>query len=277
MKSRTWLHAAPMAFATIVLLGFGNVHAQNIEKLKISAGGFSVFKHDSSISLTSSSVGLGVAFSPEDTLGWEGEQTVLRLDGRYRFTNKHALSMSWYHISSEGDRTIQKDIEWLGRDGNVITIPIGASVISSLDYDIVKLAYQWSFYHNEKVELSVGAGIHLTDIAVDLSASISNTGESASRAQSLVPLPVVSFRLGYDVTPKLKWFLQTELFALSYDDWDGTYTDLQLGMEYRVLQNIGVGIGLGSNALKLLEETVKSRFNYDNRITGIHFFISGNF
>ncbi len=277
MKSQIRHSAALLVCATTILLSISNVNAQNIEKIKISAGGFSVFKHNSSMSLTSSSVGLGVAFSPEDTLGWEREQTVLRLDGRYRFTDKHALSMSWYHISSDGEKSIQKDIEWLGRDGNVITIPIGASVNSSLEYDIVKLTYQWSFYHNDKVELSVGGGIHLTDIAVDLAASISNTGESASRAQSLVPLPVVSFRLGYDVTPKLKWFLQTELFALSYDDWDGTYTDLQLGMEYRVLQKIGVGIGLGSNSLRLLEDTEKSRFNYDNRITGVHFFISGNF
>ena len=201
----------------------------------------------------------------------------MRLDGRYRFTEKHGLSMSWYRISANGDRSIQKDIEWLGRDGNVITIPLGAGVTSAMEYDILKLAYQWSFYHNEKVELSIGGGIHFTDIAIKLTASATNTGESASRAASLVPLPVASFRLGYDVTPKLKWYLQTELFALSIDDWDGTYTDLQLGMEYRLLQKLGVGVGLGSNSLRLLEETDKSRFNYDNRITGVHFFVSGNF
>lgn len=55
----------------MILLRFSIVQAQNIDKLKISAGGYSVFKYDSTIALTSKSVGLGVAFSPEDTLGWE--------------------------------------------------------------------------------------------------------------------------------------------------------------------------------------------------------------
>ena len=276
-EKRTWRVAAPLVFAAITLLGFSDVHAQDNDKFKFSAGVFSVFKHDSAMSLTSTSAGLGVSFSPEDSLGWKGEQSVLRLDGRYRFTDKHSLSMSWYRISTDGDRSIQKDIEWLGRDGNVITIPVGASVKSSLEYDIVKLAYLWSFYHSDKVELSVGGGIHLTDIGVNLEASVTNNGVSASKADMLAPLPVVSLRLAYDVTPKFSWFWQAELFAISVGDWDGTYSDLQLGMEYQLLQNVGVGIGLGSNALKVLEETDKSRFNYDNRISGINLFISANF
>jgi len=276
-EKQTWRVAASLVFTAIILLGFSDVHAQDNDKFKFSAGVFSVFKHDSAMSLTSTSVGLGVSFSPEDSLGWKGEQSVLRLDGRYRFTDKHSLSMSWYRISTDGDRTIQKDIEWLGRDGNVITIPIGASVKSSLEYDIVKLAYLWSFYHSDKVELSVGGGIHLTDIGVNLEASVTNNGVSASKADMLAPLPVVSLRLAYDVTPKFSWFWQAELFAISVGDWDGTYSDLQLGMEYQVLQNVGVGIGLGSNALKVLEETDKSRFDYDNRISGINLFISANF
>ena len=266
-----------LAIAAMLLLGFNNVYAQEKDKLKFSAGGFSVFKYNSSMSLTSTSVGLGVAFSPVDTLGWKGEQTVLRLDGRYRFTDKHSLSMSWYRISSDGERSIQKDIEWLGRDGNVITIPVGASVTSSFGYDIVKFAYLWSFYHSDKVELSVGGGVHLTDIGINLDASVTNNGVSASKADMLAPLPVVSFRLDYNVTPKLHWFLQTELFALSVGDWDGTYSDLQLGVEYQLLQNIGVGMGLGSNSLKVLEETSSSRFDYSNRITGVNLFVSANF
>ena len=78
----------------MILLRFSIVQARNIDKLKISAGGYSVFKYGSTIALTSKPVGLGVAFSPEDTLDWEGEQIVFRPDGRYRFTDKHALSMS---------------------------------------------------------------------------------------------------------------------------------------------------------------------------------------
>ena len=277
LKSRSWQISLSLVCAAMALLSFSEAYAQNIDKLKISAGGFSIIKYSSTMSLTSASVGLGVAFSPEDTLGWEGEQTVFRLDGRYRITDKHALSMSWYNISSDGERAIQKDIEWLGRDGSPITIPVGASVTSSLDYDILKLAYLWSFYHTDKVELSVGAGVHLTDVVVDLEATVINNSVAASKADSLVPLPVVSFRLGYDVTPKLNWFMQAEVFSISAGGWDGTYSDLQLAIEYRALQHLGFGIGLGSSSLKVAEETNKSRFDFDNRISGINLFVSGYF
>jgi hypothetical protein len=67
------------------------------------------------------------------------------------------------------------------------------------------------------------------------------------------------------------------LFAISVGDWDGTYSDLQLGIEYHLLQNLGVGIGLGSNSLKVVEETSKSRFDFDNRISGVNLFIAGYF
>src|SRR5210317_1521175 len=71
LKSRSWQITVPVTCAAMILLRFSIVQAQNIDKLKISAGGYSVFKYDSTIALTSKPVGLGVAFSPEDTLGWE--------------------------------------------------------------------------------------------------------------------------------------------------------------------------------------------------------------
>ena len=277
MKIQSWRNAVSLLCAAMILLSFSGAHAQNTDKLKISAGGFSVFKYDSTISLTSKSAGLGVAFSPEDTLGWKGEQTVFRLDGRYRITDKHALDLSWYRISSDGEQAIQKDIEWLARDGSQTLIPLGASVASSLKYDIYKFAYRWSFYHSDKVELSVGAGVHLTDILIDLEATVIGDPVSTTRADSVVPLPVVSFRIGYDVTPKLYWFLQTEVFSLSVGDWEGTYSDLLLGVEYRALQHFGFGVGLGSNSLKVVEDARKSRFDFDNRITGINLYVTGYF
>jgi len=100
---------------------------------------------------------------------------------------------------------------------------------------------------------------------------------STTRADSVVPLPVVSFRIGYGVTPKLSWFVQSEVFSIAFGDWDGTYSDLLLGVEYRALQRFGFGIGLGSNSLKVVEKTSKTRFDFDNRITGINLYISGYF
>ena len=71
--------------------------------------------------------------------------------------------------------------------------------------------------------------------------------------------------------------MQAEVFSISAGGWDGTYSDLQLAIEYRALQHLGFGIGLGSSSLKVAEETNKSRFDFDNRISGINLFVSGYF
>lgn len=260
-----------------VLLGNSPASAQDYDKFSMSAGGYAVFRYDSSISLTETNSGLGLSFRPEDTLGLESEQTVFRLDAQYRINPKHALTASWYRITSLGNKTLAEDIDWIDENGDTIVIPIGTAVASSLKYDIFKVGYLWSFYHNEKIELAVGAGLHLAKVAVGLDVQSNLLASELSTAQSNLPLPVLSFKLDYKVTPKFDWFLKSQSFALSLVEWRGTYTDIELGMTYQAFENFGVGVGLGSNALNVIRESDNVRFEFDNRVSGLHFFVSANF
>lgn len=247
------------------------------DKFKFAVGGYAVGRYDSTMSLTEPNLGAGASISPQDTLGLDLEQTVTRLDGYYRFTPKHALTYSWYSISSTGGKYTEQDFTWVDENGNEITIPFNTRVDTILDYDIYKLGYLWSFYHNDKVELAAGAGLHLTQISVAIEAETTSTGIDAKNVKSTVPLPVLSFGLTYHVTPKFMWYLKSEVFAISIDDWSGTYTDSTLAVEYRAWKNVGLGLGLGSNALKIIEETDDYKFQYDNRISGINLYVAAYF
>jgi len=199
------------------------------------------------------------------------------VDGYYRFTKEHALSYSVYSLRSQGNKTLEAEFEWLDENGDTITVPVGASVDTSLDYDIFKLGYLWSFYHTDKIEVAFGAGLHMTRIAIGLQTDTTSTGADAKDTSTSLPLPVVSLGLIYSVTPKFSWYIKSELFALKFDEWDGLYTDAQLGMEYRAFENVGLGIGLGSNALKVTRETSEEKFVFDNRITGVLIYASAYF
>lgn len=248
------------------------------DKFRIAIGGYGVPRFDSAVSLTDADLGAGVSINPSETLDLDSEQVVLRLDGHYRFNKKHALTYSWYNISSTGNKIIEEEFNWTDPDGNEITIPLGAKVTSSLDYDIFKLGYLWSFYHTNKVELAAGAGLHLTRVAFDLGADITDPPNSeVKNVSTTVPLPVLSFVVSYFVTPKFHWYIKSEVFAIAFDDWKGTYTDGTLGMEYRFWEHVGLGAGLGSNALRIVEETNDYKFTYDNRITGLLLYVAGYF
>ena len=265
---------AAMLVATINL-----AHAEELvpDKFRISLGSYTLVRYDSTMSLTDPDLGAGISISPEDTLGLSTEQTVLRLTGYYRFSKNHALTYSWYSISSLGNKSLEEEFEWLDENGDTVTVPVGANIDTSLDYDIIKAGYLWSFHHTDKVELAAGAGLHVTRIAVGLNADTTNTGNNTRDISTSVPLPVFSFSLTYHVTPKFYWGLKAEAFALKFEEWDGIYTDSSLAMEYRAFENVGLGIGLNSNSLKITEDTSDYKFTFDNRITGVLLYAAAYF
>lgn len=239
------------------------------DQFRIALGGYAVVRYDSVMSLTEPNLGAGISLSPEDTLGLNTEQSVLRLDGYYRFTKKHALTYSWYKITSDGSKIIEEEFEWIDDNGDTITVPVGAKADSSLSYDIFKLGYLWSFHHTDKVEMSAGVGLHVAGLTIGLKTDTTSSGVDAKEVDTTLPLPVVSFSIIYHVTPKFVWQFKQEFFALQFDKWDGSYTDSTLGMEYRFFENVGLGVALSSNSLKLTEKEDDYKFSYDNRITGV--------
>jgi hypothetical protein len=261
---------AVVLLATL-LIGLNTVHAEDDpepDKFKFTLGGYSIFRYDSKVALTDTDLGAGVIIDPQDTLGLDSKQTVARLTGYYRFNKTHAMDFAYYKISTDGSKTLDESIDWTDEDGNEITIPIGAKVTSALDYEILKLGYLWSFYHTNKVEMSAGAGLHVTKLNFDLSASTTNSGKDAQDARVTVPLPVFSFQINYSITPKLSWLFKTEVFGLKYGDVTGTYADNTLAMEYRFAKHFGLGLGLGSSSLDIEEDSSDEKVIYQNRISG---------
>ena len=263
--------------ASFVMLGTSPAMAQEDDKFYISAGAYSVLRYESAVSLTETNLGAGISISPRDTLGLDGEQTVFRLDGLYRFNANHAMTFSWFRINSDASKALADDIEWVDENGDTVIIPTGTSVNSSLGYDIYKLGYLWSFYRSDKVELAAGAGLHMAEVRFGLDVDSAIIGSELRTAKSNLPMPVLSFMLDYNVTPRFDWFLRTQLFALDLGEWRGVYSDIELGVKYQLFEHIGIGAGIGSNGLDVVREYDNSRFEFENRVAGLHFFVSANF
>jgi hypothetical protein len=263
--------------ASFVMLGTSPAMAQEDDKFFISAGAYSVLRYESAVSLTETNLGAGISISPRDTLGLDGEQTVFRLDGLYRFNSNHAMTFSWFRINTDASKSLVDDIEWVDENGDTVTIPTGTSINSSLGYDIYKLGYLWSFYRSDKVELAAGAGLHMAEVRFGLNVDSAIVGSDLRTAKSNLPMPVLSFMLNYNVTPRFDWFLRSQLFALDLGEWRGVYSDIELGMKYQLFEHIGIGAGIGSNGLDVVREYDDSRFEYENRVAGLHFFVSANF
>ena len=102
-------------FATMPLVVINPVQAEDEvpDKFRVALGGYTVVRYESIVSLTDANLGAGISISPEDTLGLDTKQSVIRLDGYYRFTKAHALTYSWYKISSDGSKSLEEEIDWV--------------------------------------------------------------------------------------------------------------------------------------------------------------------
>jgi hypothetical protein len=233
----------------IVLLQAGLAAAAEEERFPdrfmLRLGGYSVQNADTIVRLDANNAPVGVYIDFNETLGGEKSGTVARMDGLYRFNQKHGLGFSWYALKFTGSKVLEEEINWGDQ-----TYPINAKVDSELKFDIYKLSYQYSLYHNEKVELAAFFGFHVMRAFAGISSTvpISQSGSEAITA----PLPVFGLSADYNFTPRFSAFYNYQWFFVNYQDKArGGIQDFLIGMEYRLFRNVSLGVAYNRFALNL--------------------------
>jgi len=211
---------------------------------ELRLGGMFIKSTDTQILLESNTNPLAATINFQRELGLDDQATVGRLRLAYQFSPHHRFDLSYFSIERDGQNTlIVKEIEF-----GDITIPVGATVNSHFDTEILKLAYTNMFYRSEKVRLGASAGLNFSSF--DLGSSFETTpppgqppmtGEE--RADGVAPLPVIGGRVSYSITPKWIWLTSIDVFAIDTGSYGGTLTDIEILFENRVSRHFGWGAG----------------------------------
>jgi hypothetical protein len=228
---------ATSVFAAFMLAGAVRAGAED-EKLPdrfmLRLGGYKIQNADTILRLDANNLPVGTYIDFQDTLGGDTGSTVFRLDSHYRFNDHHAIGFSWYSIKFTGSRTLTEDIVWNG-----VTYPINSQVNSEIRFDVYKLNYQYSLYHNEEVELGASIGLHIMKTFAGINAiSIMESQNGSITA----PMPVLGLFAKYYFTPRFSTFFNYESFFIDYQDTvRGGLQDFLLGFEYRLFRNVALG------------------------------------
>ena len=205
------------------------------DKYMLRLGVYVVDGSKTQFSINSNVAGLGTTIDYQRDMGGESGDTIPRIDAYYRFNDRHRIDFTSFSIDRKGTRTLAIDLTIEGQD-----YLIGETVNSDIKYTLYKVGYGYSFYHSEKVELSLSAGLNIT--SYDLSFS-SDSGNFESAGVS-VPLPVFGLRVGYAITPKWSIHYLTEAFFIEYEDkFRGSLQNYELTTEYRLFKNFAIGGG----------------------------------
>jgi hypothetical protein len=227
--------ALPVGCATTLLLASPATALADDEKFSVSLGVF-LTERDSQTRVDGSIPNSGTPVDLENDLGFDKSDTVFRLDGYYRFNDKHRIDFSVFDLSRSASKQIQTEIDW-----NDTIFPIDTAVDASLDLAIYKLAYTWSFMRRDSGYLGLTAGLYTADIGTSLSAE--SIGRSSSSGFT-APLPVVGLRGQYDLSERWSLRGSAEIFAIEYGDFSGSLYDLYASVDYQVTDHVALGAGV---------------------------------
>ena len=210
------------------------------DKLMIRGGWAYVFGVAANVSKGGPVLGVGTNVDLTNTLGVDSSTDAFRLDGLYRFNDRHAVGLSWYRVGLSGTKALNQQI-----DINDHTIAAGASTTTSLNFNIYRLLYNYSFYRNEKVELGVSPGLYMMQTKFNFAAqgSINNNPGASTvvNEQLTLPLPSIGFIANYNITPKLQFQSRYDFFYLTVGDYNGNMFEFYAGLEYRLLKHFAMG------------------------------------
>jgi len=217
------------------------------DRFGLRLGGYQIENADTIIRLDPSNLPVGASIDFHDTLNGDTSTTVFRADGFYRFNDRHALGYAWYDVKFNGSGVLNKEITW----GDKI-FPVNSQVDSELRFNVYKLNYQYSLFHNEEAELGASIGLHIMHI----STSISVSGMGGSRKESRTAwLPVLGLFANYNFTPRLSAYYSYQVFFINYEDKvKGGLQDFLLGLEYRLFRHIALGAAYNRFGLNMQAE-----------------------
>lgn len=255
----------PAIALLVVLLALSPVTASAAEAvafpetfmLRISS--YNVSSADTDISVFGPS-GVGTNVNFDRDLGGENSVVIPRIDAYYRFDQHHRIDISSFRTERDGLKTINSDID-LGDQSFVD----GDTLETQIKFSLFRLGYGYSFYHSSSTELTLTAGLNVSDYEFDFGLS---GGASNNSAGASAPLPTFGLRLAYKISPKWSVRYVSETFFIEIDDTlKGTLLNYELDLEYRLTDSfiLGAGISRISTDLDIDDSDWQGRLTDSNR------------
>ncbi len=216
------------------------------EKFMIRGGYNYIFNADTKFSINGPR-NIGATVNYADQLGGQREDSLYKIDSLYRFNPRHSIGFSFYDVRRKGNRALDRDVTI-----DDVTYAAGGNIQSELNFKMYRFLYNYSFHHDEKVELGLSGGIYLADIQAKFNSSLTCTGgatcgtgttftPNGTSSSFTIPLPTIGLFFNYNITPRLQSQVRFDWFYIETAQFKGAMTEAYLGLEYRLFKNFGLG------------------------------------
>jgi hypothetical protein len=203
----------------------------------------------------------------------EGDVNRFRVDGYWRFGERHKLRALVFSSSRGGSRTIDEEISWGGE-----IFPVNATIDGEFKFSIYELAYEYAFMRRESYELAASFGLHYADYKATLEATGGAADTRIEKSGSVgAPLPVLGLRGTWLLSQTFSIDASGQFFALTYGDFDGNLQDYRMLLNWQPKSWLGLGIGYDHFSFNVNMDSSNFRGKMDWTYHGPMIFYSASF
>jgi hypothetical protein len=206
------------------------------ERFSFNLGGF-ITSLNTDVRIGIEQVGAGIEIDVEDALGLDSSTSVIWGGLMYRFgrSRRHRVDFSYSDFRRDATRVLEKDIE-IGDK----TITVGERVRSEFNFSVIRGQYSYSFFQDDRMDLSAGIGLYVMPIELQLETATERVADEAF----IAPLPTLYLEGDFAITPKLFLKAGYGILYLKIGDFKGAILDSRLALEYHVWKHVGFGLGI---------------------------------
>lgn len=210
---------------------------------------------DTQVSISSASGKRGTDIDLESDLNLRDRKSLPAIYGGARIGDRWSVIGEYYQLNRSASTSAKRDIVF-----DDVTFTTGVDIASQFDTDVYRFAVGYSFIRNDKADVGVALGLHVTQFSVGLAGqatvgttttptptgsspaglSPSATFESRKR-DALAPLPTIGLFGTYQVAPKWTVGGRVDYLSLKVSDYDGRLLNAQASVTYRLFKNVGIG------------------------------------
>ena len=194
---------------------------------------------------------LGTFIRAENELGVDSNKSVARLDGFFRFNERHALGFGLWTLKRNGTKTIEEQIAF-----DDYVFDANGALASDFDTSWLRLDWRYSMLRTDRGEAGFTAGIsaYKFDLALAGEGTLTSGGEVTTgqfRASDsfLAPAPTIGIFLNYAITPRLLLRFKADYISANIADIDAKLVDTSLMFEWYFARHVGVGVGSNGSSI----------------------------
>lgn len=205
---------------------------------------------DSSIRIDSDLGQIGDGLNFERDLGMSESKTTLYAGVSWRFARKHVLEWEFFDLGRDGLTTVEKS-----RNIGNTTILANGQISSAFNVRINRLTYKYRFFENSRTNMNFMVGLH----GMRLNANLALSGNlvvdeepvfvlpdepDVEVEKTKFPLPHFGVGINYALTPQLIGNAMVKGFVLEVGDTYGRLIEANVGVQYQLRKNFGIGGGV---------------------------------